>query len=254
VAIFYNQISEIIDAGVMMTIVFDLLIGISAIKIISSWKKILPIAVTLALISCYIPDLISGGWLMVLIFVIYTLGSIGFVYFSLKSNKESVNSGPQVKLNPVESNQVALNPVELKSTQDLNSQIYQDSLDIRMKVFVDEQNCPEELEREDEDKCIHYVLYEGDLAVGTFRLYPKTNDKVKFQRLAVLSEHRQKSYGKKLVNEAINIAKSKGYKFLILDGQSYLKQFYLDLGFIITGDEFSEANIMHFPFQMEFSD
>jgi len=243
VAIFYNQISHIIDAGVMMTIVFDLLICISAIKIMNSWKKIMPIIVTLALISCYIPDLLSGGWLMLLIFVSYTLVSIFLILFSLKSTNTSSKF----------SNETLSDEIELKSTQDLESQTYQDSLNIRMKVFVDEQNCPEELEREDEDKCIHYVLYEGNTAVGTFRLHPKTNDKVKFQRLAVLSEHRQKSYGKKLVSEAINIARSQGYKFLILDGQSYLKQFYLDLGFEITGDEFSEANIMHWPFQMNLS-
>ena len=58
---------------------------------------------------------------------------------------------------------------------------------IRNKVFVEEQNCPPELEWEYEDISIHFLAIYNGIPTGASR-WRKTNEGYKLERFAVLKE------------------------------------------------------------------
>lgn len=131
-------------------------------------------------------------------------------------------------------------------TSDLNSPIYQDALDIRYKVFVDEQKVPKELEIDDlEDSSLHVVLYQSEQAIATARLYKLDDDSYKVQRVAVLRAFRKNGFGKRLMKEVEKKAKMMQAYRLILDSQNTAIPFYEKLGYKISSSEFMDAGIPH---------
>lgn len=131
-------------------------------------------------------------------------------------------------------------------TTDLTSDIYKDALAIRMEVFVNEQQVPESLEIEGEEDAIHFVLYDDNsVPLGTVRLVSKDKDTMKIQRMAILKSARAKGAGKKLMNYAEYIAKSKGATTLVLGGQLHALPFYESLGYSISSDLYLDAGIEH---------
>lgn len=133
----------------------------------------------------------------------------------------------------------------IKQTTDTNSQIYKDALAIRTTVFVEEQGVPFEMELEHEEETIHLVLYKEDEAVATIRLFPKENNTVKLQRMAVLKPYRRHGYGRALIEEAERLAKAHGYRHLTLGAQLTAKPFYHALGYHAEGNNFMDAGIEH---------
>ena len=78
----------------------------------------------------------------------------------------------------------------VKSTRDLDSQIYKDALTIRKIVFVGEQNVPIELEIENEAEAIHFVGYKDDKAVVTARTIVEDSETWHIQRVATIKDVR----------------------------------------------------------------
>ena len=77
-------------------------------------------------------------------------------------------------------------------------------LSIRRKVFVEEQNIPENIEMDDElvqSICVCSIL--NKQYVGTAR-YRETSSGIKLERFAVLKEHRGLGVGKALVKFILN--------------------------------------------------
>ena len=88
----------------------------------------------------------------------------------------------------------------------------------------------------------------NDEAVGVSR-FQKTSKGIKFQRIAVLKEHRKKGFGKIIVKEMMKISKEKYPKeMMYLHGQCHAKEFYESLGFEKEGEIFQEAKIDHWLF------
>ncbi|MES2558497.1 MAG: GNAT family N-acetyltransferase [Bacteroidota bacterium] len=114
---------------------------------------------------------------------------------------------------------------------------------IRKVVFVVEQNCPEDIEWEFEDESTHYIALENGEAVGTAR-WRKTANGIKFERFAVLKEHRNKEVGKALLLRLIADTNDFGQK-RYLHAQLTAKNFYLRNGFQPEGEHFWEADIEH---------
>lgn len=131
-------------------------------------------------------------------------------------------------------------------TTDLNSSYYNDAVDIRKKVFVDEQNVPPELEIDDlEDQTIHVIGYLENRAVATARLYKKDATTFKVQRVAVSLDFRKKNLGNQLMLEIERYAEMNHYKKLILGAQDHALNFYKKLGYQVEGKGFMDAGIPH---------
>lgn len=131
-------------------------------------------------------------------------------------------------------------------TENLSSKTYEDAINIRYEVFVDEQNVPEDVEVDElEDKSHHVVLYEEDHPVGTARIYHRGSGVYKIQRVAVLKKYRGKSFGAQLIKECeLQINKLRGTK-ITLGAQLQALSFYEKLGYTAEGPEFMDAGIPH---------
>lgn len=115
---------------------------------------------------------------------------------------------------------------------------------IRRKVFVEEQNCPPELEWEFEDESTHFLGKVDDVPAGAAR-WRKTEKGYKLERFAVLQEFRGYGMGKALVQTVLdNLPKDADY--IYLNAQLTAIGLYEKFGFVKEGPQFEEAGIQHF--------
>jgi predicted GNAT family N-acyltransferase len=115
---------------------------------------------------------------------------------------------------------------------------------IRHTVFVGEQNCPPELERENEEVSTHFLATINDIPVGACR-WRKTDAGYKLERFAVLEEYRGRGVGQALVTAVLADLPS-GASFIYLNAQLGAIGLYTKFGFQAEGDQFEEAGIQHF--------
>lgn len=112
---------------------------------------------------------------------------------------------------------------------------------VRGKVFIIEQEIDWEIEFDGlDDQCVLFNAYIGDEIAGAARLYHN-----KVGRLATLKAYRSKGVGRKLMQFIEEYARKTGLEDLVLNSQYYIKDFYLNLGYIPSGDIFQEAEIDH---------
>ncbi|RUA29373.1 MAG: GNAT family N-acetyltransferase [Bacteroidetes bacterium] len=123
------------------------------------------------------------------------------------------------------------------------------AFDIRRKVFIEEQKVSEEEEFEFEDECTHFLIYHKKQPVGTSR-YRITEKGIKLERFALLKEARGKGIGYDLLRFTLNDARQ-FKKHIYLNAQASVVNFYKQQGFIIDGEKFIEANIIHYPMSFE---
>jgi predicted GNAT family N-acyltransferase len=116
---------------------------------------------------------------------------------------------------------------------------------IRLRVFVREQDVPEEIELDEDDKkAIHLLAMVGGKPVGTARIVIEKR-KAKIGRMAVLKSYRGKGVGKALLKRAIEFARRRRTKAIYLHAQVPVVGFYEKMGFRSVGRVFMEAGIPH---------
>jgi predicted GNAT family N-acyltransferase len=115
---------------------------------------------------------------------------------------------------------------------------------IRRVVFVDEQNCPPELEWEFEEESNHFLATADDIPAGASR-WRKTDKGYKLERFAVLKEFRGLGIGQELV-KAVLADLPADAEYVYMHAQLHAVSFYENLGFEKTGPEFEEAGIRHY--------
>jgi len=114
---------------------------------------------------------------------------------------------------------------------------------IRKKVFVEEQNVPENIEWDEfEYNCNHILAEFAGNPVGTAR-WRKTEKGIKLERFAVLKDFRSNGIGGQLVKFVLK--ELKGKYNIYLHAQEPVVKFYEHLGFKMKGERFFEANIPH---------
>jgi predicted GNAT family N-acyltransferase len=114
---------------------------------------------------------------------------------------------------------------------------------IRMEVFVHEQNVPAEEERDEyEETALHFLARHNGEPAGTARVLLKP-DGAKITRVAVKKSARGLGIGAALMRHIeANVTEKK----FILDAQTQALAFYQSLGYQKIGEEFLEAGIPHF--------
>jgi predicted GNAT family N-acyltransferase len=118
-------------------------------------------------------------------------------------------------------------------------------LTIRIRVFVQEQRVPAEIELDtDDERAIHFLAIKSGKAVGTARVVMHDGD-AKIGRMAVLKSFRRKGVGAALLKRAILAAKRLHARRIYLHAQVAVTGFYERLGFRAVGSVFDEAGIAH---------
>lgn len=115
--------------------------------------------------------------------------------------------------------------------------------EIRIRVFVEEQRVPEDLEWDDLDASSRHVLaFAADgTPIGTGRLLRDGH----IGRMAVLKEWRGRGVGSALLELLLVIAAKTGFDEVKLHAQTHAVSFYARHGFVVEGGEFMEAGIPH---------
>ena len=130
--------------------------------------------------------------------------------------------------------------IDAKSSQNL-----EDAFHVRRKVFVKEQNVPEEEEFDRADlRSHHVVVYANARPVATGRLF-KDRETWLIGRISVLKECRGKHVGKLVVDKLLEKAVKMGAGEVHIHAQTHAVSFYEKFGFVAYGDTFLEANIEH---------
>jgi predicted GNAT family N-acyltransferase len=119
-------------------------------------------------------------------------------------------------------------------------------LEIRRKIFIEEQGVPETLEIDDfEGTSKHFLALLDGHPVGTGRLRLK-NSYVKFERIASLKDYRGYGIGKAIMEQMQRYAAQEFPTYLpVMHAQKNAVGFYLKLGWVPIGQNFFEANILH---------
>jgi predicted GNAT family N-acyltransferase len=130
-------------------------------------------------------------------------------------------------------------------------------LEVRKKVFVEEQQVPESLEVDEYDDLehsgsTHILVLNGGMPVATGRYIEYQDNAAKFQRIAVLEFLRGTGLGRKLLNAMELEAFKSGFKHIILDSQCQAEAFYTKSGYVNTSsDIFMDAGIPHVRMKKE---
>lgn len=127
-----------------------------------------------------------------------------------------------------------------------NNKELEEALDIRKRVFVEEQGISETLEIDGNDSsALHIIVKKGDIAVGTIRIRFLDNRQAKLERMAILKPSRGAGIGKGIITFLEEELKRRGIEQIVLHAQYYVKDFYTKCGFRETGLPFLDADIQH---------
>jgi len=126
--------------------------------------------------------------------------------------------------------------------------------EIRKKVFIEEQNIPEDEEFDEIDYySLHLLLYMDHKAVATGRIYHDGHTN-RIGRIAVLKEYRGKGLGDLLIRLLLYKTFEAGAEEIVISAQCYIADVYRKFGFAATGDEYMEANIPHVTMHLKKED
>ena len=123
------------------------------------------------------------------------------------------------------------------------------AINVRMRVFVVEQQIPAEVELDEADAvATHAVAFAGGHIVGTGRLLIVEGDPggtCRIGRMAVDREWRRHGVGGKVLQYLEEQGKAQGYTHCLLHAQEYIKTFYASNGYRERGEVFLEEGIPH---------
>jgi predicted GNAT family N-acyltransferase len=130
------------------------------------------------------------------------------------------------------------------------------AFDIRIEVFVEEQDVPLEDEFDEFDtlngQCEHILVYFNEQPVGTGRIR-MVDGFGKLERICILKPYRKFGFGKVIINALEEIAESNGVSKVKLHGQKQAEGFYKKIGYQTSSDLFLEDGIPHILMMKEIS-
>ncbi|NTU47313.1 GNAT family N-acetyltransferase [Candidatus Roizmanbacteria bacterium] len=127
----------------------------------------------------------------------------------------------------------------------------QQAFAVRHTVFVEEQNVPIDIERDEFDEAaIHIIATKNGIPVGTGRLVIETDEagrkRGRIGRVCILKANRRQGIATGIMKEILKQAQQlPDLKELYLHAQLSAKELYAGLGYVERGEVFAEAGIDH---------
>ena len=141
-----------------------------------------------------------------------------------------------------------MNKLEIKPVE--NKQEYNEIINIRKKVFIEEQKVPQDIEIDEYEKeATHFIMYLNEEPIGCARI--RFNNFAKLERIAILKKHRRNGFGKRLTEFLIDYCHKRNIFDIRLNSQLYVADFYEKIGFKKVGEVFYEAGIKHVEMVLE---
>ncbi len=137
----------------------------------------------------------------------------------------------------------------IKHFNELTTETFHDIIQLREEIFIVEQNCPY-LDVDGKDLNATHVFAYNDkkqLLATSRILKPGTSyDSASIGRVCVSQKARRLQLGKELMIQSINFSTQNYGRNITISAQTYLLNFYSDLGFKKSGREYLEDGIPHF--------
>ena len=143
--------------------------------------------------------------------------------------------------------------VILKPFSELNNHELYKIIQLRIEVFIIEQDCPfQDLDNLDQISN-HYWIEEEGTIISYLRVVPpanKSSERHQFKepsigRIVTKQEYRKKGIAEFLINKAIDdIALTHGLPIRI-GAQCYLEEYYQKFGFVRASEDYLEDDILH---------
>lgn len=138
--------------------------------------------------------------------------------------------------------------ITIKSFKELSTTELYRILQLRSEVFVVEQDCVYQDIDDKDQTAIHVFGTKNNKIIAYTRIF-KPGDYFKnasIGRVLVDIKERNYSYGYDIMKASINTIKDLYNTNIIeLSAQTYLKRFYINLGFMEQGEEYLEDGIPH---------
>ena len=126
------------------------------------------------------------------------------------------------------------------------------AMDLRVRVFVDEQGVNPEEEVDDLDReSVQIVGVDDTGVIATCRLRDLGGGEWKLERMAVDRRVRRNGVGGRLLAGAEREARERGATEMVLNAQRRAESFYAARGYVPEGDTFLEAEIEHVRMRKE---
>ena len=140
-----------------------------------------------------------------------------------------------------------MRPVIIKSFEELNkAELYQ-IVQLRIAVFIIEQDCPyPDLDDMDQDAQHLWIEDAGEI-VCYLRVNPAGSRFLEpsLGRIVTKKSHRNRGLAEKLIKKAIDLVCEKESRAIRISAQCYLEKYYEKFGFIKASEEYLEDNIPH---------
>ena len=138
-------------------------------------------------------------------------------------------------------------PVIIKSFEELNkAELYQ-IIQLRIAVFIVEQDCPyPDLDYMDQDAQHLWIEDAGEI-VCYLRINPAGSrfTEPSLGRIVTKKSHRNHGLAEKLIKKAIDLVCEKESRAIRISAQCYLEKYYEKFGFIKASEEYLEDDIPH---------
>jgi len=140
-----------------------------------------------------------------------------------------------------------MRPVIIKSFEELNkAELYQ-IVQLRIAVFIIEQDCPyPDLDDMDQDAQHLWIEDAGEI-VCYLRVNPAGSrfSEPSLGRIVTKKSHRNRGLAEMLIKRAIDLVSEKESRAIRISAQCYLEKYYEKFGFIKASEEYLEDNIPH---------
>lgn len=122
-------------------------------------------------------------------------------------------------------------------------------MDIRRRVFMEEQGVEECLETDGHDVpgegCRHFFATAGGVPAGAFRCLDIGGGKLKLQRFCVLPDYRRRGLGRFMLERFEQEALDRGFTVIGMGAQCHAVPFYEKCGYRVVSGVFQDAGIDH---------
>lgn len=138
--------------------------------------------------------------------------------------------------------------VLLAKFSELKLQQLHDIFELRAEVFVVEQNCPYQDVDGKDPESYHLLFYDHHLLIAYCRILPPgvSYPEPSIGRVVVKKSKRGHQLGELLMKQALSkTLELFNNQEIVISAQSYLLNFYQDLGFATEGNEYLEDDIPH---------
>ena len=140
-----------------------------------------------------------------------------------------------------------IRPVIIKTFDQLNKVEFYKIMQLRIEVFIIEQDCPYQDMDDLDNQCQHLWVEDNGEIVSYLRINPAGTRfaEVSFGRIVTKKAYRCRGIAEQIINAAIDLVQKGGAQAMRVSAQSYLEKYYEKFGFFKASEEYLEDNIPH---------